>query len=203
MGEKGLLCIQTSRVTKSRMPSPIAHTAIGYLIFKVQRRGDVRKGQKWTRAVAPTLIVVLGLSILPDLDSVAGILMGDFGSYHNNWTHSLLIGLGVALVIGSLVWLMRHSGFGRWFIITLLCYELHVVMDYFTIGRGVMAFWPFSLERFASPVPVFYGLRWSDGWLSTRHLFTITTEVGFIILVVIIAHSNLIRKNLIRRFTRD
>ena len=37
-------------------------------------------------------------------------------------------------------------------------------MDFFTVGRGVNPFWPFSLERFASPVPVFYGLHWSYGW---------------------------------------
>ena len=185
------------------MPSPIAHTAIGYLILKVYQRGHLQKGQNWTRDVSFTLIVILGLSILPDLDSIAGILMGDFGGYHNNWTHSLLVGLGVALVIGSLVWFTRHSGFSSWFIITLLCYELHVIMDYFTIGRGVVAFWPVSPERFASPVPVLYGLHWSDGWLSRRHLFTIATEVGFITLVGVLAYLHINRRSLIRRFTRD
>ena len=185
------------------MPSPIAHTAIGYLIFKVYQRDDLRKDQNWIRSAPLTFMVILGLSILPDLDSIAGIVLGDFGGYHNNWTHSLLVGPGVALVVGSLAWLSRHSGFSSWFIIALLCYELHVVMDYFTIGRGVMAFWPLTSERFSSPVPVFYGLHWSDGWLSVRHLFTIATEVGFITLVGIVGYVHINRKRLVQRFTRD
>jgi inner membrane protein len=139
-------------------------------------------------------MMIISLSILPDLDSVAGILMGDFGRYHNNWTHSLIVGLGVALVVGSLVWLVRHSGFARWFILALLYYELHIIMDYFTVGRGVKVFWPFSPERFASPVPMFYGLHWSDGWLSMRHLLTLVTEVGFVVLLGIIVHLTLNKK---------
>ena len=185
------------------MPSPIAPTAIGHLVFKVYQRGNLRKDQNWIKSTPLTLMVILGLSILPDLNSIAGILLGDFGGYHNNWTHSLLVGPGVALMAGSIVWLTRHSGFSNWFIITLLCYELHVVMDYFTIGRGVMAFWPITAERFATPVPVFYGLHWSDGWLSGRHLFTIATEVGFITLVGIIAYVHINRKRFVRRFIRD
>ena len=185
------------------MPSPIAHTAIGYVIFRLYQRGFSRKGQSWIRPVARPLMVIISLSILPDLDSVAGILMGDFGRYHNAWTHSLIVGLGVALVIGSLVWLIRHSGFTRWFILALLCYELHIIMDFFTVGRGVKAFWPFSLERFASPVPVFYGLHWSYGWLSMRHLLTLVSEVGFVALAGIIVYLYLNRKGRIPRSTGD
>ena len=61
-------------------------------------------------------------------------------------------------------------------------------MDFFTIGRGVMVFWPLSLERFASPVPLFYGLHWSDGYLSERHLITLVTELGFLFLLGIVMH---------------
>jgi inner membrane protein len=149
------------------------------------------------------LVVIISLSILPDLDSVAGFLMGDLGRYHNNWTHSLIVGLGVALVIGSLVWLVRNSGFSRWFLLALLCYELHIIIDYLTVGRGVKAFWPVSLERFVSPVQVFYGLHWSDGWLSTRHLLTLVTEVGFIALISIIVYVVYNKKARISGFTRE
>ena len=176
------------------MPSPIAHTAIGYIVFKLYQRGFSRKGQRWIKSVLLPLVVIISLSILPDFDSVAGFLMGDLGRYHNNWTHSLIVGLGVALVIGSLVWLVLHSGFSRWFILALLCYELHIMMDYFTVGRGVKAFWPVSLERFVSPVPLFYGLHWSDGWLTMRHLFTLVTEVGFVALVGIAVYLHRNRK---------
>ena len=57
-------------------------------------------------------------------------------------------------------------------------------MDYFTVGRGVLAFWPFTAERFSAPVPLFYGLRWSEGWVSPRHVWTVLTEVPFAAVVV-------------------
>ena len=170
------------------MPSPIAHTAIAYVIFSLYQPGIAQKGRRRTGGVPRALILMMILSMLPDLDSVGGILMGDLRHYHNHWTHSLVIGLGVALVIGGLVWSLRRSGFARWFMIALLCFELHIVMDYFTFGSGVMVFWPFSQERFRSPVPLFYGLHWSDGWLSIRHIITIVTELGFIALISIIVY---------------
>jgi hypothetical protein len=43
----------------------------------------------------------------------------------------------------------------------------------------VMALWPLSEKRFLLPVPLFYGLHWSDGWLSLRHVWTVLTELAF------------------------
>ena len=102
--------------------------------------------------------------------------------------NSLVLGLVVALGVGSVIWLIQRSGFVFWFIIVLVCYEAHVMMDYFTIGRGVMALWPFSSIRYQSPVKLFYGLRWSDGWISVRHLWTLITEMGFVVFVGLIMH---------------
>ncbi|NIV75262.1 MAG: hypothetical protein GWN37_10615, partial [Gammaproteobacteria bacterium] len=47
----------------------------------------------------------------------------------------------------------------RAFLLTLVCYELHVLLDYLTVGRGVMLLWPLSAERFAPPIYLFYGLH--------------------------------------------
>jgi hypothetical protein len=58
-------------------------------------------------------------------------------------------------------------------------------MDYFTFGRGVMAWWPFSSERFQSPVKLFHGLHWSDGVLSLQHVWTVATEAAFVALMVL------------------
>ena len=53
----------------------------------------------------------------------------------------------------STVLIARHLGpeaYGTLaFALTLACYESHVVMDYFTVGRGVMALWPWTPERFS------------------------------------------------------
>ena len=176
------------------MPSPLAHLTAGYVVYEVYRRKRPHQDKKRIGPVSLLLIIVSILSLLPDVDSAAGILTGDFGRYHNNLTHSLLVGVGVSLAISSLISIKDRANFTAWFIISLISYNLHIVLDFFTYGRGVMAFWPLSSERFLSPVTLFYGLHWSDGWLSIRHLLTLVTEVGFVALVGIVVFLHHKRK---------
>ncbi len=175
------------------MPSPIAHTMIGYVIYRIFQ---LRMSHGSTKQIESLLFlaVTIGLSLLPDLDALIGLLMGDFWRFHNQATHSLIIGLIIALGIGAVIWLRRRSGFLCWFIIALLCYELHVIMDFFTIGRGVMLLWPFSSDRYESPMTLFYGLHWSQGWVSVMHLWTLVTELGFVVLVGFIIHFLRVKK---------
>jgi inner membrane protein len=164
------------------MPSPIAHVAAGYTIARITGRARPRA----TAGVSDRVLVgaAVGLSLLPDLDAIPGILAGNFGRYHNNLSHSLFVGLAVAVIVGGIAAASGRFRFGSGFALALVCFELHVVMDYFTVGRGVMAFWPFTAERFSAPIPLFYGLRWSDGWFSQRHLWTLLTEVPLVAAVV-------------------
>jgi len=167
------------------MPSPIAHVAVGYFVARIAGRPKAR-----TPSTVPTHVLIgsaVGLSLLPDLDSILGIMTGDFGKYHNNLSHSLFVGLVVALAAGGVAAASGRARFLAGFGIALACFELHVVMDYFTVGRGVMAFWPLTSERFLAPVPLFYGLRWSDGWVSPRHVWTVLTEVPLAVVVVFAA----------------
>ena len=163
------------------MPSPLAHSMAGYVIYRLYRPWLPEPDSKRLGPIPLLLLVTIGLSMLPDLDSVAGILMGDFGRFHNNMTHSLLVGLIVALGVGSVGWVKQRADFFHWFILTLLCYEFHVMMDFLTTGRGVMAFWPFSSDRFLSPVAIFYGLHWSNGVFSVKHLWTLFTESALVL----------------------
>jgi inner membrane protein len=130
------------------------------------------------------LIFAVGISLLPDIDSIAGILMGDFARYHNNISHSLLASLLAAFLMAIFARLIVKAGFWIWFAIGFLGYSLHVVMDYFTFGgRGVMLFWPLSFERYEAPVKLFYGVRWSESLLNPVHINTFFTELVFILLV--------------------
>jgi membrane-bound metal-dependent hydrolase YbcI (DUF457 family) len=135
----------------------------------------------------------MGFSLLPDLDSVAGVFAGDFGRYHNNLTHSLFVGPVAALLFGTAMQVAYKRGFGFWFCVALAAYELHVLMDWTTIGRGVMAWWPLTDTRFRAPISLFYGLHWSQGWLSVRHLWTLVTELAFAAVTLLA----------LRRFTRQ
>jgi membrane-bound metal-dependent hydrolase YbcI (DUF457 family) len=171
------------------MPSPIAHTAAGYAIYYLSRSRTPGTKLKGIGPFPAPLIVTTGFSLLPDVDSLLGFLSGNFGRFHNNATHSFIVGLGMALAFGLLMWWKERSGFGFWFFTALLGYELHVLMDSATIGRGVMALWPFTAERYMFPIIVFYGLHWSDGWLSIRHLWTAATELAFAALVAFLMHG--------------
>jgi inner membrane protein len=174
--------------TSYRMPSPIAHTTMGYVIYKAyQARGPGRSlGQ--LGPLPKLLILTAGFSLLPDIDSIAGFLLQDFGRYHNSLSHSLFVGLVVAGLIGGLAWWIKRSGFIEWFAIAFLCYQFHIILDFFTVGRGVMLFWPLTSARFQSPVKLFLGLHWSDGLVSFRHVWTLLSELGFAVLVVLVMH---------------
>jgi hypothetical protein len=159
------------------MPSPIAHLASGYLAYRIGRHQSPRLEAE--ASTSPLLLLTAALySLLPDVDSIAGLLLGDFGRYHNNGTHSLLVGLALSLIGAALIaW--KRQGFALWFLLAASCYGMHVLMDAATPGRGVMALWPLSERRFLLPLPLFYGLHWSDGWFSLRHLWTALTEILF------------------------
>jgi len=170
------------------MPSPISHMAMGYAIYKLYHTASSPRPEKRHGSLPCLLIVTVWLSLLPDLDIIPGILSGNVNHFHNNISHSLFFGLLVALGVSGLVWLRQRMQFMYWFLLVLWCYELHVIMDLFTIGRGVMIFWPFSPERYEPAVMLFYGLRRSEGLVSIHHAWTLITELGFVLLVGFMAH---------------
>jgi membrane-bound metal-dependent hydrolase YbcI (DUF457 family) len=171
------------------VPSPIAHAAIGYAICEIAHRSRPRARGAGLATPRWQLVAAVGLSLLPDVDSFLGLLTGNLGRYHNNLTHSILVGLAVAAIVG-LVALLRDRRLGvYWFALALSCYGAHLLADVLTIGRGIMWLWPWSAERLLSPVPLFYGLHWSDGLWSVRHVWTLLTELGFAALLFLAVGS--------------
>ena len=69
-------------------------------------------------------------------------------------------------------------------LLALISYLLHIFMDFSTGGRGAVAV-AFSAERFTSPIQLFYGVRWSQGWITWHHLWTVTSpELALLTAVV-------------------
>jgi membrane-bound metal-dependent hydrolase YbcI (DUF457 family) len=169
------------------MPSPIAHLGAGYAIYRFYKHRLPENRRQLGKLPFP-MILVMGLSLLPDLDIIAAILFEDMQNYHNNFSHSLLLGLPVALLIAATLRQIYHSGFWLWFLVCLISYDLHVVMDALTAERGVMMFWPFSQNRFVSPIRIFYGLKWGLGWFSILHLWTIFTESIFVLVLITVVN---------------
>ncbi len=166
------------------MPSPIAHISAGYLLFAVFRRFLSEKILRYTGKSLFLLGLCLSFSLLPDIDSALGFVARDLGRYHNQWTHSLLTGLGVCLVFTLMMRLWRQAGFATWLGISYACYALHVIMDFFTYGRGVMLFWPLTDARYKFEPPLFRGLRWSEGLISVEHIWTALQEIAFALVLL-------------------
>jgi membrane-bound metal-dependent hydrolase YbcI (DUF457 family) len=165
------------------MPSPIAHLGVGYAIYRHYKdKLPLDRRQVWKFPFQ--LIMLTGLSMLPDLDVVPAILFRDMKAYHNNFSHSLLFAIPVAFLIASFFHRIYRSNFWLWFLICLISYDLHIIMDMMTAERGVMLFWPLTQNRFASPIKIFYGLQWGLGWFSIWHLWTIFTESLFVLVIV-------------------
>lgn len=120
----------------------------------------------------------------PDLDAVYGILAGSLYRYHNQGTHSLFVMFLVCALSAPIVssWIKGISP-TKMTGILLLCYGLHLLLDFLTTGRGLKLLWPFSETRFISPIRLFYGLHWSEGILSVRHLTTLANEVLFVVVL--------------------
>jgi hypothetical protein len=165
------------------MPSPFAHSAAGYLIYRYiyQKHLDSRVH---ILRIPLALMIIIGFSLLPDLDVFPGIFTGDLGRFHNNVTHSLIVGLLVSAILSALVARIFRSSMKTWFSAFLFSYELHIIMDFFTGERGVMLGWPLTSARFTSPVKLFIGVKWGNGLISITHLVTILTE-GLLFLLVL------------------
>ncbi len=167
------------------MPSPIAHLGVGYAIYR-HYKNRLPEDQRSFWKLPFQLVVIAGLSLLPDLDVIPAIMFRDMHKYHNNFSHSLFFAIPVALLVAGIFRRVYRSNFWLWFVICLLSYDLHIIMDAFTAERGVMLFWPLSENRYASPVKLFYGLQWGLGWFSPWHLWTIFTESIFVGIVLIV-----------------
>jgi inner membrane protein len=173
------------------MPSPIAHTAAGYVMFQVARRYWPARPNTPAPRTLTLLVGALAFSMLPDLDAVLGILVGDLGRFHNQGLHSLLVGCLIAIVVGIVARVSGRRDALAWSLLALAGFSAHVMMDFFTRGRGVMLFWPLTDERFLSPFSLFYGLRWSHGLVSASHLWTIFTEGVFSAGMALLVHAAL------------
>ena len=166
------------------MPSPIAHLGVGYAVYRhYKKKLPQDKHRFWKFPLQ--LMLVTGLSLLPDLDVIPAIIFRDMRAYHNNFSHSLFVGIPVALLIAGVFQRVYRSNFWLWFVICLISYDLHILMDILTADRGSMLFWPLTETRYAAPVKLFYGLQWGLGWFSLWNLWTIFTESVFVGIVLI------------------
>lgn len=155
------------------MPSPIAHSISGYVIAKLLPLESAKSSQakKWGGKIWYSVFVANA----PDLDFIPQIVTGV--AYHRGLTHSLIFMLGfsaIAAAIASYVWKISYRQI-LWF--TLILYGSHLLLDFFTEGRGIQFFAPLSNAFFRSPVYIFPGTHYSRGLWHYSHLLPIGFEL--------------------------
>ena len=79
------------------MPSPISHTTIGLLVYKkfINRSENISKN---STIDTPLIIIIVVLSMLPDLDTIPGFIAGNLKRFHNSESHSLFVAAGIAFL---------------------------------------------------------------------------------------------------------
>ncbi|MFC1497786.1 metal-dependent hydrolase [Verrucomicrobiota bacterium] len=167
------------------MPSPVAHLSVGFFIYRFIKNSSTWKKFSLLKNKTFLITICFVLSVLPDMDFVPGFFAGNVAGYHNNWSHSLIVCCFLAVLLSLLIGVVKRRNALQWFWLIILCCGMHVVMDYFTWGRGVKLFWPFLADRYIAPFIIFRGVRWSEGFFSIEHVWTVLTELIFVFLLFI------------------
>ncbi len=171
------------------MPSPIAHSSLLLALVPPMRPAlqALPRRRRWVFFAA--LVFAL---LAPDADIALGLAWGA-GPFklHGGPTHSLVLAPLFGLLWASVLrgCLLRDESsrramrWGWLWVLGTAAFASHVLMDWFTPGRGVGMFWPINEHRVGSPIKLFVGVEhshWKD-W--QHHVLTVLTETGFVVLM--------------------
>lgn len=144
------------------MCTPVGHSLFGvflWSVFILPARQSLNYLWRWSRGQWDGLVLAVLMANLCDLDYLPGLLTGDLNAWHYTFTHSIgwvvLAGAGTSLIWKGL----QPAVSGRTIVLIFAALASHLLLDWFTASgnthRGLMAGWPFSLQRTTSPVSIF------------------------------------------------
>jgi inner membrane protein len=159
------------------MPSPIAHSISGYAIARLFPLAQ--KSSQWSESRTLPLFYGVFVATAADLDFIPQILTGK--RYHHGLTHSLTFAIGFTVIAWILGYWLRKRWSTQLFLLTLMLYGSHLLLDFFTQGGdGIQLLWPFSTEYFRSSVSLFPSTYWSKPFLQdSGHLTFIIFELAY------------------------
>jgi inner membrane protein len=170
------------------------HVAAGLLAARLHGGGKrTGQGESPTGPRRPTpwwaLLLFSGLALLPDADVLLVALGACDAGFcgHRGASHSfpaaIAIGILGALIARRLGWPAIRTG-----VATALAVGSHAVLDLLGEGgRGLPLLWPFTDERFQSPIRIFPDAPRGWAFLSRAGLVNLVTELVFFAPVAVYA----------------
>lgn len=166
------------------MPSPIAHSVVGYALSRLPAAKKSLPGQVLSLTPLATVYGIV-ISGLPDLDFLPQIVTGL--RFHRGPSHSLLAGILVSTLLAIVIsQVRRRTHFSGLFKFTFGLYSLHLFMDLFTLGgNGLPLLWPLSDRTFRAPFVLFPAVHHSRGLLDPSHITFISVELLYAVLLFV------------------
>ncbi len=128
------------------MATPVGHYLVGISLAQAFARNErERRLALWMGTIA----------MLPDLDVLPGLAVGNLARFHHDISHSLLA--AAAFSIAGLFFLMWNKSRRTLYItlVSFLIYTSHLLLDFLTLDTGapfgIPLFWPFVAQTYESP----------------------------------------------------
>jgi inner membrane protein len=145
-------------------------------------------------------MLCMAAAVMPDLDFLPGLILGQPALYHQGISHSIGFAIGVGL---SMAWTccFRGQSFLLVWGLFSLAYCSHLILDLFGPDLrppyGIPLLWPISNHYYLASVSVFLGVRHADvtsatntEWLSAildvHNLTAIAFEVGIVLPLILV-----------------
>ncbi|NEO98905.1 MAG: metal-dependent hydrolase [Symploca sp. SIO2E9] len=164
------------------MPSPIAHSVSGYVLAKFLplEEGINHGRRRWDVQIFYPVFVAAAA----DFDFIPQLITE--GNYHRGLTHSLTFAIGFSAVVGLIFSYLWKFSYKQVFLWTLLLYSSHLCLDFFSEGRGIKLFFPFTDSFFKSPLTIFPGVHHSRGLWDYSHIIPLVFESIYSVLLFLL-----------------
>ena len=129
------------------MATPIGHYLVGLAITQGLAGSDRDRKRG---------VVLAAVAVLPDIDIVAGLIVGDVWAFHRAASHSVAAASAFGLVTLSALALFKARRPVHTAAMLLLVYSSHMALDYLTQDSrrngGVPLLWPWLESLFQAPL---------------------------------------------------
>lgn len=139
------------------MPSPVGHMLGGAAVLLAGTRKESR-----SRLI---LGITLFASIVPDLDFLPGILIGNMGAFHHGISHSLTFAVLFGAITFLFVMQVEKAVALQAAMLATGSYVGHILLDFVGVNegtQGVPILWPLYDEKFGYTLGLFGHFRWGD-----------------------------------------